>query len=121
PGLQVVEATSKGVIDGGHGLAAFWFGKNSAFGLYGAGPDFGLDGNQLLAWVEYGGGKELFTEIQAAAQLDVVSFLYGLRACERVGWFKKPIRAVADLKGLKFRTAGLAVEMFNELGMSSVD
>jgi len=120
PGLQVVDATSKGVLDGAHGLAAFWFGKNSAFGLYGAGPDFGLDGNQLLAWVEYGGGKELFAEIQAAAQLDVVSLLYGPVPCEPMGWFKKPIRTVADLKGLKFRTAGLAVDMFNELGMSTV-
>ena len=120
PGLQVVDATSKGVLDGAHGLAAFWFGKNSAFGLYGAGPDFGLDGNQLLAWVEYGGGKELFAEIQATAQLDVVSFLYGPVPCEPMGWFKKPIRTVADLKGLKFRTAGLAVDMFNELGMSTV-
>jgi TRAP-type mannitol/chloroaromatic compound transport system substrate-binding protein len=120
PGLQVVEATSKGVLDGGHGLAAFWFGKNTAFGLYGAGPDFGLDGNQLLAWVEYGGGKELFAEIQASAQLDIVSLLYGPVPCEPMGWFKKPIRSVADLKGLKFRTSGLAVEMFNELGMSTV-
>ena len=120
PGLQLADAVSKGVLDGGHGLAGFWFGKNSAFGLYGAGPDFGMDGTQLLAWVEYGGGKELFVEIQAAAQLDLVSFLYGPVPCEPMGWFKKPIRTVADLKGMKFRTAGLAVDMFNELGMSTV-
>lgn len=120
PGLQLADAVSKGVLDGGHGLAGFWFGKNSAFGLYGAGPDFGMDGTQLLAWVEYGGGKELFAEIQAAAQLDLVSFLYGPVPCEPMGWFKKPIRTVADLKGMKFRTAGLAVDMFNELGMSTV-
>ena len=120
PGLQLADAVSKGLLDGGHGLAGFWFGKNSAFGLYGAGPDFGMDGTQLLAWVEYGGGKELFTEIQAAAQLDLVSFLYGPVPCEPMGWFKKPIRTVADLKGMKFRTAGLAVDMFNELGMSTV-
>ena len=120
PGLQLLEATSKGVLDGGHGLPAFWFGKNSAFGLYGAGPDFGLDGNQLLGWIEYGGGKELYAEIQAAAQVDVVSFLYGPVPCEPMGWFKKPIRTTADLKGLKFRTAGLAVDMFNVLGMSTV-
>ena len=120
PGLQLADAVSKGVLDGGHGIAAFWFGKNSAFGLYGAGPDFAMDGVQLLGWVEYGGGKELFAEIQAAAQLDLVSFLYGPVPCEPMGWFKKPIKGVADLKGLKFRTAGLAVDMFNELGMSTV-
>ena len=70
PGLQVVDAVSKGVLDGGHGIPAFWFGKNIAFGLYGAGPDFGMDANQLMGWVEYGGGKELFVEIQQAAQLE---------------------------------------------------
>ena len=120
PGLQVVEAVSKGVLDGGHGLPGFWFGKNTAFGLYGAGPDFGMDANQLLAWVEYGGGKELYAEIQAAAKLELVSFLFGPVPCEPMGWFKKPIKNIADLKGLKFRTAGLAVDMFNQLGMSTV-
>ena len=120
PALQLVDAVSKGTLDGGHGLAGFWFGKNSAFGLYGAGPDFGMDADQLLGWVEYGGGKELFAEIQAAAQLDITSFLYGPVPCEPMGWFKKPIKSVADLKGLKFRTAGLAVDMFNELGMATV-
>jgi len=120
PGLQVVEAVSKGVLDGGHGLPGFWFGKNTAFGLYGAGPDFGMDANQLLAWVEYGGGKELYAEIQAAAKLELVSFLFGPVPCEPMGWFKKPIKSIADLKGLKFRTAGLAVDMFNQLGMSTV-
>jgi TRAP-type mannitol/chloroaromatic compound transport system substrate-binding protein len=116
----VIEAVNKGVLDGGHGLPAFWFGKNTAFGLYGAGPDFGMDANQLLAWVEYGGGKELYTEIQAATKLELVSFLFGPVPCEPMGWFKKPIKGLADLKGLKFRTAGLAVDMFNQLGMSTV-
>jgi TRAP-type mannitol/chloroaromatic compound transport system substrate-binding protein len=120
PALQVVDAASKGTLDGAHGLPGFWFGKNTAFGLYGAGPDFGLDGNQLLGWVEYGGGKELYAEIQAAAQLDLVSFLFAPVPCEPMGWFKKPIRSPADVKGLKFRTAGLAVDMFNALGMSTV-
>ncbi|MEO6566742.1 MAG: TRAP transporter substrate-binding protein [Casimicrobiaceae bacterium] len=120
PGLQLLDATSKGVLDGGHGIPGFWFGKNTAFGLYGAGPDFGMDGNQMLGWIEYGGGKELYAEIQAAAQVDVVSFLFAPVPCEPMGWFKKPIRGLADLKGMKFRTAGLAVDMFNELGMSTV-
>lgn len=120
PGLQLLDATSKGVLDGGHGIPAFWFGKNTAFGLFGAGPDFGMDGNQLLGWMEYGGGKELYAEIQAAAQVDVVSFLFAPVPCEPMGWFKKPIKGLADLKGIKFRTSGLAVDMFNELGMSTV-
>lgn len=120
PALQIVDATSKGVIDGGHGLPGFWFGKNTAFGLFGAGPDFGMDGNQLLGWIEHGGGKELYAEVQAAAQLDIVSFLFAPVPCEPMGWFKKEIKTTADLKGLKFRTAGLAVDMFKELGVSAV-
>jgi len=120
PALQIIDATSKGTLDGGHGIPGFWFGKNTAFGLYGAGPDFGMDGNQMLGWIEYGGGKELYAEIQAAAQLDIVSFLFAPVPCEPMGWFKKPIKGLADLKGLKFRTAGLAVDMYKELGMATV-
>ncbi len=120
PALQLAEAVSKGTLDGGHGLAGFWFGRNSAFGLYGAGPDFGMDANQLLGWAEFGGGKELFAEVQKAAGLELKSFLYGPVPCEPLGWFKKPVKSVADFKGLKFRTAGLAVDLFNELGMSTV-
>lgn len=120
PGLQLIDAVSKGVLDGGHGIPAFWFGKNVAFGLYGAGPDFGMDANQLMGWVEYGGGKQLFAEIQQAARLEIVSYLGGPVPCEPMGWFKKEIKTPADLKGLKFRTSGLAVEMFTALGMSAV-
>jgi TRAP-type mannitol/chloroaromatic compound transport system substrate-binding protein len=120
PALQVIEATSKGVIDGGHGIPAFWFGKNTAFALYGTGPDFGMSANELLGWIEYGGGKELYAEIQAAAKLDMVSFLFAPVPCEPMGWFKKQIKGLSDLKGLKYRTAGLAVDMFKELQMSTV-
>lgn len=120
PGLQLIDAVGKGLLNGGHGLPGFWFGKNTAFGLYGAGPDFAMDSNQMLGWIEYGGGRELYAEIQKAANLDITSLLFGPVPCEPLGWFKKPIRSVADLKGLKFRTAGLAVDMFSELGMSTV-
>ena len=89
PALQIVDAVSKGLIDGGHGIPGFWFGKHIAFGLYGAGPDFGMDANQMLGWIEYGGGKELYAEIQAAAKLDIVSLLFGPVPCETMGWFKK--------------------------------
>ena len=120
PALQLIEAVDKGVLDGGHGLPAYWFGKNIAFGLYGAGPDFGMDANQLMGWVEYGGGKELYDEILKASGLNVVSYLGGPVPCEPMGWFKKPIRNPADLKGIKFRTAGLAVDMFAQLGLTTV-
>lgn len=120
PGLQIVDATSQGVLDGGHGLPGFWFGKNTAFGLYGAGPDFGMDANHMLGWIEYGGGADLFAEIQAASKLNIKSFLLGPVPSEPMGWFRKEIKTLDDLKGLRFRTAGLAVDMFRELGMSPV-
>lgn len=120
PALQIIDAANQGVLDGGHGLPGFWFGKNTAFGLYGAGPDFGMDGNQMLGWIEYGGGAELYAEIQQSAKLNLKSFLLGPVPSEPMGWFNKEIRTVDDLKGLRFRTAGLAVDMFRELGMSPV-
>lgn len=120
PGLQVIEAVSKGVLDGGCGVPFFWFGKNTAFGLYGGGPNFALDANTLLGWVDYGGGRALYEELLAAAQLDVTSFLFGPIPCEPLGWFKKEIRSVADFKGLKFRTAGLAVDLMQEFGAAPV-
>jgi TRAP-type mannitol/chloroaromatic compound transport system substrate-binding protein len=119
-GLQVIDAVNKGVLDGGHGIPAFWYGKNTAFGLYGAGPDFGMDAMQMLGWIEYGGGKELYAEVQAAAQLDIVSLLLGPVPCEPFGWFKKEIKGLKDLKGLKIRTSGLAIGNYNGLGMSAV-
>lgn len=120
PGLQVIDAVNKGILDGGHGIPGFWFGKNTAFGIFGAGPDFGMDAMQMLGWIEYGGGKELYAEIQSAAQLDVTSFLLGPVPCEPFGWFKKEIRGLKDLKGLKIRTAGLAIANYQALGMSAV-
>lgn len=116
PALQLVDAVSKGTVDGGHAVPGFWFGRNTAFGLFGAGPHFGLDANQTLGWMQHGGGKALYAEVLAAAKLDVVSLLYGPVPTEPFGWFKKEIKSPADLKGLKYRTAGLAVDMMRELG-----
>jgi TRAP-type mannitol/chloroaromatic compound transport system substrate-binding protein len=119
-GLQVVDAVSSGTLDGGHAVPGFWFGKNTAFGLYGAGPNFGMDANQLLGWIYHGGGDKLYAEIQAAARLNIQSFMYGPVPTEPLGWFKKEIRSAADLKGLKYRTAGLAVPMMAALGLAPV-
>ena len=120
PALQLIDAVSKGTIDGGHAVPGFWFGRNTAFGLFGAGPHFGLDSNQTLGWMQHGGGKALYAEALAAAKLDVVSLLYGPVPTEPFGWFKKEVKTVADLKGLKYRTAGLAVDMMRELGAAPV-
>ena len=118
PAFQLLDAVAKGTLDGGHGVVAYWYGKNQAVALWGSGPAFGLDANGVLAWHYYGGGKELLDEIYKSLNLDVVSKLYGPMPTQPLGWFKKPVSKVADLKGLKFRTVGLAVDVFNELGVA---
>ena len=114
--FDLIDAVSKGVLDGGHGVTAYWYGKNSALALWGSGPAFGMDANMVLAWHEYGGGKALLAEIYASLNLDVVSFLYGPMPTQPLGWFKKPIAGIDDLKGQRFRTVGLSIELFSALG-----
>ena len=114
--FELVDAVSKGTLDGGHGVLVYWYGKNAALALWGSGPAFGMDSNMLLAWHKYGGGKEILAEIYQSLNLDVVSFPYGPMPTEPLGWYKKPIQSVADFKGLKFRTVGLAADMFTAMG-----
>jgi TRAP-type mannitol/chloroaromatic compound transport system substrate-binding protein len=116
PAFQLLEAVNKGTLDGGHGVVAYHYGKNSALALWGSGPAFGMDPNMVLAWHYYGGGKALLDDIYKSINMDVVSYLYGPQPCQPLGWFKKPISNVSQFKGLKYRTVGLAVDMFKELG-----
>lgn len=118
PAFQLLDAVAKGTLDGGHGVVAYWYGKNQAVALWGSGPAFGMDANMVLAWHNYGGGKELLDEIYKSLNLDVVSKLYGPMPTQPLGWFKKPVAKVEDLKGLKFRTVGLAVDVFTEMGLA---
>jgi TRAP-type mannitol/chloroaromatic compound transport system substrate-binding protein len=114
--FQLLEGVAKGTLDGGHGVVAYHYGKNSALALWGSGPGFGMDPNMLLSWHYYGGGKELLDEIYKAINIDVVSYLYGPMPTQPFGWFKKPIARVEDIKGTKFRTVGLAVDMYTDMG-----
>ena len=116
PAFQLLDAVNKGTLDGGHGVLAYHYGKNSALALWGSGPAYGMDPNMVLAWHQYGGGKALLEEIYASLNIDVVSYVYGPMPTQPLGWFKKPVAKVEDMKGLKFRTVGLAVDIFTELG-----
>ena len=118
PAFQLLEAVNKGTLDGGHGVVAYHYGKNNALALWGSGPAFGMDPNMVLAWHNFGGGKALLEEIYKTLNMDVVSYLYGPMPTQPLGWFKKPIAKAADLKGLKFRTVGLSVDMFTAMGAS---
>ena len=114
--FDLVDAVSKGTLDGGHGVLVYWYGKNPALALWGSGPAFGMDTHMLLAWHKYGGGKELLADIYKAINLNVQSYAYGPMPTEPLGWYKKPVTSADDFKGLKFRTVGLGIEMFGGMG-----
>ena len=116
--FDLLDAVSKGTLDGGHGVVAYWYGKNSAVALWGSGPAFGMDPNMVLAWHNYGGGKALLDDIYKGLNLDVQSFLYGPMPTQPFGWFKKPITKAEDVKGMKFRTVGLAVDIYKDMGVA---
>jgi TRAP-type mannitol/chloroaromatic compound transport system substrate-binding protein len=119
--FDLLEAVHKGTLDGGHGVSAYWYGKNSAYSLFGTGPSFGMDANTLLSWVEYGGGKALYDELQhQVMKLDVEGFLYGPMPTQPLGWFTKEIKSADDLKGTKFRTVGLSIDVFQEMGAAVI-
>jgi TRAP-type mannitol/chloroaromatic compound transport system substrate-binding protein len=116
PAFQLLDAVSKGTLDGGHGVVVYHYGKQTALALWGSGPSFGMDGNTMLAWHKYGGGKQLLEKLYKSIGANVVSFLYGPMPTQPLGWFKKPVTKADDLKGLKFRTVGLSIDVFTGLG-----
>jgi TRAP-type mannitol/chloroaromatic compound transport system substrate-binding protein len=118
PAFNLLDAVSKGTLDGGHGVQVYHYGKQNALALWGSGPGYGMDANMLLSWHKYGGGKELLDKIYQSIGANVVSFPYGPMTTQPLGWFKKPISKLEDLKGKKFRTVGISIDVFNGMGMA---
>ena len=116
PAFGLLEAVSKGTLDGGHGVLVYHYGKQTALALWGSGPAFGMDANMLLSWHRYGGGKELLAKLYNSIGANVVSFPYGPMATQPLGWFKKPITKADDFKGLKYRTVGISIDVFTGMG-----
>jgi TRAP-type mannitol/chloroaromatic compound transport system substrate-binding protein len=117
PAFGLLEAVAKGTLDGGHGVLGYNYGKQNALALWSSGPAFGMDANMILAWHKYGGGKELMAKLYTSIGMGTVhTFLYGPMATQPFGWFKKPITKTADMKGMKFRTNGLAVDLYTAMG-----
>jgi TRAP-type mannitol/chloroaromatic compound transport system substrate-binding protein len=116
PAFGLLEAVSKGTLDGGHGVLVYHYGKQNALALWGSGPGFGMDANMLLSWHRYGGGQELLKKLYASINANVVSFPYGPMTTQPLGWFKKPITKASDFKGLKYRTVGISIDMFTNMG-----
>lgn len=116
PAFQLLDAVSKGVLDGGHGVVVYHYGKQTALALWGSGPAYGMDANMLLAWHKYGGGKDLLERLYKSIGANVVSYVYGPMPTQPLGWFKKPVTSVNDFKGLRFRTVGISIDVFQGMG-----
>jgi len=116
PAFGLLDAVSKGTLDGGHGVLVYSYGKSNALALWGSGPAFGMDANMMLAWHKWGGGRELLEKLYASIGGNVVSFPYAPLYTQPLGWYKKPITKVEDFKGLKFRTVGISIDVFTGMG-----
>jgi len=114
--FEVTDAVSKGVLDAGHTVPVYWYGKSKVASLFGSGPINGCDANQTLAWIYRGGGLELYQELLQKLGLNYVGFFALPMPTQPLGWFKKPITDAKQLKGLKYRTVGLAADLFQQMG-----
>ena len=123
PPFEILEGVHKGIVDAGHSWTGWWSGKSLAAGLYGGTPGgpFGMNDDDFMSWFYMGGGWELYIEmLQKEIKYDVVGFATQKKIPEMFGWFKKPVKSVKELKGLKFRSSGMVAETFKEMGMSVV-
>ena len=118
---EMQTAVHKGVLDGAHLVTAYWYSKSPVASLFGTGPCFGWSANELMGWVQYGGGRELYNELMHdKLKLNLVGFFSGPMPAQPLGWFKKEVNSAADMEGLKYRTVGLAADVLQEMGMSVV-
>jgi TRAP-type mannitol/chloroaromatic compound transport system substrate-binding protein len=117
PAFQMADAVHSGILEAGHGVCAYWYGKHKAYSLFGTPPSFGWDAHGFLGWFYYGGGEALYKElVNDILKLNLVGFLYFPMPTQPLGWFKKEIKAGDDFKGMKYRTVGLSADLFKEMG-----
>jgi TRAP-type mannitol/chloroaromatic compound transport system substrate-binding protein len=124
PPFEVLDATHKKVLDGWHAIAYYWVGKNPAAALFAAPPGgpFGMDHMDYLGWLYVGGGLQMWRDFyQNDLKLNVIPWPAHPSSPQAFGWFKKPLRSVADIKGLKCRQTGLNAEVYAKMGMSVVN
>jgi TRAP-type mannitol/chloroaromatic compound transport system substrate-binding protein len=124
PAFEVLDATHKKVLDGAHAWSPYWVGKNKAAVLFSGGPGgtFGMDYADYIGWMYHGGGLELYQEFyQKVLNLNVVVFPILPSGPQAFGWFKRPIKNLADFKGMKCRQTGIAAEVYTKMGMSTVN
>ena len=117
---QMQDAVHRGVLDAAHYVTAYWYSKSKTASLFGTGPCFGWSAQEMLGWIHYGGGRELFNELMGNLGVNVVSFFNSPMPAQPLGWFKEQIKDASQMKGLKYRTVGLAADVLLEMGMSVV-
>jgi TRAP-type mannitol/chloroaromatic compound transport system substrate-binding protein len=115
---EIADGVSTGVVDAGHTVTAYWYGKNPASSLFGTGPSYGFSSQELMGWIEYGGGRALYEKVLEATKLDYVGFFAMPMPAQPFGWFKKELKSAADIKGMKYRTVGLATNVLQGMGMT---
>ena len=117
---QMQDAVHRGVLDGAHYVPAYWYSKAASASLFGTGPCWGWSAQELLGWIHYGGGRELYNELMGNLGLNLVGFFNSPMPAQPLGWFKEQIKKSSQMKGLKYRTVGLAADVLGEMGMSVV-
>ena len=114
PALQVLDAVGAGTVECGYTAAYYYLGKDPALG-FGTVMPFGMNARQHLAWMHQGGGREVMEEVYR--DQGVVAIPCSNTGAQMGGWFRKEIRGLDDLKGLKFRVAGLTGSVLQKLGV----
>lgn len=117
---QMQDAVHRGVLDAVHYVPAYWYSKTPVASLFGTGPCFGWSSQEVLGWVNYGGGQQFFDELMDKLGLNIVSFFNSPMPAQPLGWFKEEIKDASQMSGLKYRTVGLAADVLLEMGMSVV-
>jgi len=117
---QMQDAVHRGVLDGAHYVPAYWYSIAASASLFGTGPCWGWSAQELLGWIHYGGGRELYNELMGNLGLNLVGFFNSPMPAQPLGWFKEQIKDASQMKGLKYRTVGLAADVLGEMGMSDV-
>src|SRR5687767_6589007 len=124
PAFEVLDASSKKVIDGAHSVSYYWVGKNKAATLFASTPagPFGMDTMDFMGWLYEGGGLDLWWDFyQKELKLNVIAFPILPSGPQAFGWFKRPIKNLADFKGMKCRQTGIVAEIFQKMGMQTVN
>jgi TRAP-type mannitol/chloroaromatic compound transport system substrate-binding protein len=117
--FSVMDAVHEGILDAGHHVTVYCNGKSKTASLFGTGPYWGWNAAEGLAWIHHGGGKELYNElVNEILGLNVVGFFAMPMPTQPLGWFKNKVDGPEQMVGMKYRTVGLAADLFQQMGMA---